>query len=119
VAWKIVGAAPNSTRAASWASAWNQAEADENRKLVCLLQDIAGNPFRPVVVDPAWLSWNRGTVVQLAKAIYDERAFDRLPILADALEDAGCHEAPILHHCRGPGPHVPGCWPLDLVLGKT
>jgi hypothetical protein len=58
-------------------------------------------------------------VVKLAQAIYDDRAFDRLPILADALEDAGCHDAGILAHCRGPGPHVKGCWVVDLLLGKT
>jgi hypothetical protein len=54
----------------------------------------------------------------LAQAIYDDRAFDRLPILADALEEAGCDTADILAHCRGPGPHVRGCWVVDLILGK-
>jgi hypothetical protein len=57
-------------------------------------------------------------VVKLAQAVYDERAYDRLPVLADALEDAGCHDADILTHCRGPGPHVRGCWLIDLLLGK-
>ena len=59
--------------------------------------------------------WNGRTVPRLARALYEERAFDRLPILADALEDAGCHHADLLAHCRGPGPHVRGCWVLDLV----
>jgi hypothetical protein len=54
----------------------------------------------------------------MAQAIYDERAFDRLPILADALEDAGCTNADILGHCRGAGPHAKGCWVVDLLLGK-
>jgi hypothetical protein len=58
---------------------------------------------------PSWLSWNDGTVVKMAQAIYDDRAFDRLPILADALEDAGCSDADILAHCRSEGPHVRGC----------
>ena len=58
------------------------------------------------------------TVVQLAQAIYDDRAFDRIPILADALEEAGCTEAAILGHCRQPGEHVRGCWVVDLLLGK-
>jgi hypothetical protein len=83
-----------------------------------LLRDLFGNPFRPVAVDPAWLTWNGGTVPRLAQAIYDERCFDRLPILADALEDAGCHDLAILTHCRGPGPHVRGCWVVDALLGK-
>jgi hypothetical protein len=57
-------------------------------------------------------------VTALAKAIYGERAFDRLPILADALEEAGCTNAELLGHCRQPGVHVRGCWVVDLVLGK-
>ena len=67
------------------------------------------------MVDPAWLT---STVVSLAQPIYAERAFDRLPILADALEDAGCDNADTLTHCRSEGPHVRGCWALDLVLAK-
>jgi hypothetical protein len=65
-----------------------------------------------------WLNWNDGTVVKLAEGIYNDRAFDRLPVLADALEDAGCTEAEILAHCRSGGEHVRGCWVLDLILGK-
>jgi hypothetical protein len=79
------------------------------------LRDIFANPFRPAAFDPAWRT---PIVRRLAEAIYDERAFDRLPILADALEEAGCANADILSHLRGPGPHVQGCWVLDLVLGK-
>jgi hypothetical protein len=84
-----------------------------------LLREVFGNPFRPVTVDPASLAWNAGTVPRLAKVIYNERAFDRLPILADALEDAGCTDEQILSHCRGPGPHVRGCWVVDLLLAKS
>ena len=65
------------------------------------------------------VAWNDGTVRKIAQAIYDERAFDRLPILADALEDAGCDNADILNHCRNGGEHVRGCWVVDLLLGKT
>jgi hypothetical protein len=72
-------------------------------------------PFRPVALDSAWRTSN---VTALAQAIYDDRAFDRLPILADALEDGGCDNADILNHCRQPGEHVRGCWVVDLVLGK-
>ncbi len=81
-----------------------------------LLRDIFGNPFRPVAFDPAWRT---ETVVALACGIYAERAFDRMPILADALEETGCDHADILSHCRGPGPHACGCWVVDAVLGKV
>jgi hypothetical protein len=84
-----------------------------------LLRDIFGNPFRAVRIDPSWLACKDQILVKLAQAIYDERAFDRLPILADALEDAGCTDADILGHCRSPGPHVRGCWVVDLLLGKS
>jgi hypothetical protein len=83
-----------------------------------LLHCIIGNPFRPMVVDPTWLAWNEGTVLKLAHAIYDEHAFDRLPILADALEEAGCQDASLLGHLRGPGPHASGCWAVELILSK-
>ena len=80
-----------------------------------LLRDIFGNPFRPVAFDPTWRS---ETTIGLASAIYDDRAFERMPILADALQDAGCDHPDILTHCREPGTHVRGCWVVDLVLGK-
>jgi hypothetical protein len=54
----------------------------------------------------------------IAESIYDHRAFERMPELADALAAAGCSNPEILSHCRGPGPHVRGCWVVDLVLGK-
>ena len=80
------------------------------------LRDIFGPlPFRAVTLNPGWRTAN---VTALAQAIYDERAFDRMPILADALEDAGCDQTDILNHCRQPGEHVRGCWVVDLVLGK-
>jgi hypothetical protein len=84
-----------------------------------LVRDVFGSPFAPAsAVAPAWLTWNDGAVGKLARAIYDGRAFDRLPILADALEEAGCHDERILAHCRGPGPHVRGCWVIDRLLGR-
>jgi hypothetical protein len=83
-----------------------------------VLCDIMGNPFRRTVVDPAWLAWNDETVPRIAQAVYDERALDRLPILADALEDAGCTAADIRDHCRQPGEHARGRWVIDLLLGK-
>ncbi len=84
-----------------------------------LLRDVVGPlPFRPVAIDATWLTWKEGTGPRLAGAIYDARDFDRLPVLADALEDAGCADAELLGHLRGPGPHVRGCWAVDLLLGK-
>jgi hypothetical protein len=91
-----------------------------------LLRDLWGNPFRPVALDPAWLAWNSGTVRRLAEAAYQDRVLpdgtllpDRLAVLADALEEAGCGEVALLDHLRGPGPHVRGCWAVDLLLGKS
>lgn len=82
-----------------------------------LLVDIFGPfPFRPVTLSPLLLT---SSVTNLAQAIYDERAWDRLPILADALEEAGCDNDEVLAHCRAATPHVRGCWVVDLVLGKS
>lgn len=80
-----------------------------------ILREIFGNPFRPVTFNLAWLT---STVVALAQTIYDERTFDRLSELADALVDAGCDNQDILNHCRSEGPHVRGCWVVDVVLGR-
>lgn len=153
-----------------WAEQWT--ERGENKPTLeyraALLRDVVGNPYRPFAdciccVDPlegyhtptcpftqlkAWLAWNDGTVQRLARMIYEERAFDRLPILADALEEAGCTNQDIINHCRGmvltlqrhvdtgpygygprtvewvpkwvksDAPHARGCFVLDLLLGK-
>jgi hypothetical protein len=72
-------------------------------------------PYRHNAVDPAWLT---PTVTKLAQAIYNERVFDRMPILADALEDVGCSNQVILSHCRSGEEHVRGCWVVDLLTGK-
>ncbi len=82
-----------------------------------LIREIFGNPFRWTVVDPDWLLRNDRAVFKIAQGIYRDRAFDRLPILADALEDAGCDDHDVLAHCRQPGEHVPGCWAVDSLLG--
>jgi hypothetical protein len=90
-----------------------------------VVRDLFGNPFRPVTVDPAWLTWNDGTVRCLAEAAYQERLLpqgtlepDRLAVLADALEEAGCGDGELLGHLRGPGPHYAGCWAVDLLSGR-
>ncbi|MFO0800999.1 MAG: hypothetical protein U0804_26330 [Gemmataceae bacterium] len=80
-----------------------------------LLRDVFGSPFKPVNFTPAWRT---EAVVGLARGMYESRNFGPMPVLADALEDAGCADADILAHCRGDGPHVRGCWVVDLVLGK-
>lgn len=85
---------------------------DAVRMLCCII----GNPFRPIALDSSWLS---STVQQLAATIYDDRAFDRMPILGDALEDAGCTDAAILEHCRSKSEHVRGCWAVDILTGRV
>jgi hypothetical protein len=80
-----------------------------------LLRCVFGNPFRPVRVPARALA----QAAALARSIRDDRAFDLLPALADALESAGCDDAQVLAHCRGPDPHAIGCWVVDLVLGST
>jgi hypothetical protein len=80
-----------------------------------IVRCVFGNPFRPVAFAP---DWRTDTALGLARAIHEDHAFDRLPILADALEDAGCTDADVLGHCRGGGPHARGCWVVDLVLGR-
>jgi len=84
------------------------------------LRDVVGNPFRPLpAVAPAWLAWNEGTIWRIARGIDNDRAFDRMPVLADALEDAGCDYEEILAHCRQQGAdHVRGCWVLDGLLAR-
>jgi hypothetical protein len=86
----------------------------ERRVHAEFLRDIFGDPFRRVALRA---EWRTPDVLALGRVIYDERAFDLMPILADALQDGGCHYADVLGHCRGPGPHVRGCWVVDLVLG--
>jgi hypothetical protein len=83
-----------------------------------LLRDIVGNPFRPVAFQTAWLEHEDYRVPRIARTIYEEERFDGLPVLADALLDAGCDDEAIVAHLRGPGPHVRGCWALDLCLGR-
>ena len=93
---------------------------DKAAVVASLFRDILGNPFRSLpVLDAAVLAWNDRLVPRLAQAIYDERRFQDLPILADALADAGCPDTDLLEHCRGLGPHARGCWVLDLILGKS
>jgi hypothetical protein len=79
------------------------------------LRDIVGNPFQPFTFNPCWLT---SIVLAIARQMYESRDFSPMPILADALQDAGCDNEDILSHCRSDGPHVKGCWVVDLILGK-
>jgi len=91
--------------------------AADQRAVADLVRDIFGNPFRPVTIAPAW--WQTPSVVSLARTVYDSRDFSAMPGLADALEETGCGHPDVLAHCRGDGPHVRGCWVVDLILGKN
>jgi hypothetical protein len=139
--------AQNAADAPAWAAEWSEDYGSENdggcpHRVVMATQRalgtaegnaqadfvrcIFGNPFRPVSLDRVWLAWNDAVIVRLAQSAYEERNLPegildnmRLLILADALEEAGCTDADILAHLRDPGPHVRGCWVVDLCLGKS
>jgi hypothetical protein len=81
-----------------------------------LLRCIFANPYRPTDVTSTLSARDKGIVPHMARMVYAEGLFGDLPILADALEEAGCTDTEVLEHCRGPGPHARGCWVLDLLL---
>jgi hypothetical protein len=92
---------------------------DDEEDYQCeLLRDVFGSVICPVWIDPKWLSFRSGTVARMALAIHEEARFEDLPILADALEDAGCDSTRLLDHCRSSGPHVRGCWAVDALLRR-
>jgi hypothetical protein len=93
--------------------------AREFRRQVGLVFEVFGNPFRPGRIDDYSLAWDGGLVRQLAEGIYEDKAFDRMPVLGDALEDAGCSDEAVLSHCRTQADHVRGCWVLDMILGRA
>jgi hypothetical protein len=100
---------------AEWVAVREAARYREREQQALVARDIFGNPLRRMTAN---YRWSTSDVTGLARAIYEGRAFDRLPLLADALMDAGCDNADILAHCRSDGPHVRGCWVVDLALGK-
>jgi hypothetical protein len=123
---------PNAPAVLAWASTLERAEDIPGLLLpwatalglepaiqAALFRDVMHAPYRVVSVRAQWKIWNKGCVVNLAHSLYEERAFERLPILGDALEDAGCIDPDMLLHLRGTGPHVPGCWVLDALLGNA
>ncbi len=98
--------------------AGSQALAAERRAQCALFREIC-NPFWfRVSAAPSWLACREGTVTKMASAIYENQAYEQLPILADALEESSCDDTQLLEHLRGPAPHVKGCWAVDLLLGK-
>jgi hypothetical protein len=82
------------------------------------VREVFGNPFRPLAVAPAWLAWEGGAVPRIARSIDEEGRWADLPILGDALEDAGCADAAVLEHCHSGERHSRGCWVVDAVLGR-
>ena len=117
---KKVGNAPKNVSVTdpshrAWSLAWQNELQAVHVTQADLMRCVYGNPFRPATADPHWIT---PAVISFAQPIYQDRAFDRMPELADALAKAGCDNDEILSHCRGPGPHVRGCWVIDLVLGK-
>ena len=124
IRWAASAGAQAAVMAAGWAreadldrglQRYHRAIAEEVLAQTAVLRDVFGNPFRPVPLDPAWRT---SDAVALARAMYESRDFAAMPILADALQDAGCEDGAILSHCRGPGPHVRGCFVVDLLLKK-
>jgi hypothetical protein len=113
-AWAAAWLVVSDVRSSLWAASQrppHSVAADQ----AALLRHIAGKPDCPDLFDPAWRT---PEAVAIARAAYDDCQWDDLPILADALEEAGCADEVLLTHCREPGEHVRGCWVLDLVLGK-
>jgi hypothetical protein len=109
--------ARDAARSGAWSAAHSVvADTDhEGRRAQCdLLRDIF-QPFHAFTPLPAWLT---PEVNKLAQEMYRERSFERMPALADALTKTGCQDPAVLAHCRGPGPHVRGCWVIDLVTGR-
>jgi hypothetical protein len=122
----------SATRTARTAARASEAEREEDtlaaiepiRRLhrldaVELIREIFGNPSQPAAIDPRWLDWKENKIVRMARVVYRKRCFRNLPILADALEEAGCSDASILTHCRAPMDHARGCWVVDLLLGMN
>jgi hypothetical protein len=123
------GAAWAAATAAGYGSPWGEITdapwLARLREHAALLRDIFGSPFRAPTAEPSWLAWNDHCVERIAEVIYEERRLQegtldpaRLAVLADALLDAGCDDEDLIQHCRSDGPHVRGCWAVDLLLAK-
>src|SRR5262245_38096778 len=113
-AWAVGFAARSVKTKLDWEALFSR----ERARQAELLREIAGNPFQAVGMPSGLLAWENGTIARMAQSIYETNRFGDLPILADALEDAGCSDAEILSHCRVATEHVRGCWMIDAILAK-
>jgi len=98
---------------------WRDACAAETAVQAGLLREVVGNPFQPRTVDPGWLAWRGATIARIAELIHSGDSFELLPVLADALEEAGCTDAWLLGHCRVAEGHVPGCWAVESLRSEN
>lgn len=102
-----------------WDSDWAKKDRPEERRVQAaqadLVREVFGVPFGRTAIRRAWRTRDIGA---LARQMYEERAFSRMPELAEALSRNGCTDAAVLAHCRRRGKHVRGCWVVDLILGK-
>lgn len=116
-------AGKHAASAAAWSTAWdvpwNTMYNDGRRKQASLLRDIIGSAAPRTVSRFDWLSWKSSAVQSMAEVIYNERRFSDVPILADALVDAGCHDQFVLDHCLSNAEHVRGCWVIDMLIGTN
>jgi hypothetical protein len=130
IGWSLIG---DVLQRATWAAAGGfPGSLEASHRLFChpdqggreqavqcdLIRDLYGNLFRPAVVDPLWRTWQNGLIIRLAGSIYAERRWDDLPVLGDALEEAGCTSPDILDHCRGRMIHARGCWLVDALRDR-
>ncbi len=113
--WEAAASALESKDYAAWRAAVQVVQWKEKKRQRELARCVFGNPFRPIIVKPSWLTTG---VIELARSIYEGGAFDRLPELADALGETDSQSDEIRIHCREQTPHVRGCWVVDSILGK-
>jgi hypothetical protein len=119
ICWAEGDALSMTRRALGWVEGISRESVHAVTGPLGFLTDVAGDGPLSGKIEAAWLAWGDAVVPKLARVIYDEKAFERMPILADALEDAGCSVPELMAHCRGSGPHVRGCWAIDLLAGMA
>jgi hypothetical protein len=119
VVYRVLALAMASECLSGAMAAFQAAYKGEESAQADLFRDVFGNPFHPGALDSEWLAARGSTVIPMARTIYAERQFHELPILADALEEAGCPCAALVQHCRSSGSHTRGCWAVDALLTKA